>query len=218
VTVAANASGQPRIDIVILTMTGYGTGTVSVVTGTGTAGATLDNRTGAPALPAGAFLLADILMPNAFAGPFVQNTHIRDRRPWAKGAFAVQVVASGAGLTSGGSFHGAAFGGGTMRVELSGAPIRVYEICTFTPNTASAIITSGPTIGGVYMFAGRGMHNPIAGGAVQYVDIAHNFAPGAQSAKVDIFSTISVGTMSFGQSVLVLEEINKVPGTFNSGA
>jgi hypothetical protein len=86
VTIAANASGNPRIDQVVLTLTGWNTGTVSVVQGTATGGATLDNRTGAAALPAGAIRLADILMPTGFAGPFVQNTHIRDRRPWMRGA------------------------------------------------------------------------------------------------------------------------------------
>lgn len=86
VTIAANASGNPRIDQIILTLTDFGVGTVSVLQGTASVGATLDNRTGAAALPAGAIRLADILMPNGFAGPFVQATHIRDRRPWARGA------------------------------------------------------------------------------------------------------------------------------------
>lgn len=86
-TVAANASGNPRIDQIILTLSDFGTGTVSVLQGTATALADLTNRNGAAALPAGAIRLADILMSNAFAGPFVQNTHIRDRRGWASGAY-----------------------------------------------------------------------------------------------------------------------------------
>lgn len=87
VTIGANASGNPRIDQIILTLSGWNVGTVSVLPGTASGGATLDNRTGAAALPSNAIRLADILMPNGFAGPFVQNTHIRDRRPWARGAF-----------------------------------------------------------------------------------------------------------------------------------
>jgi hypothetical protein len=83
VTVTANSSGNPRIDQVILTMTGYGTGTVSVLPGTATAGATLDNRTGAAALPSDAIRIADILMANGFAGPFVDHTSIRNRLAWA---------------------------------------------------------------------------------------------------------------------------------------
>lgn len=86
VTVGAANGANPRIDQIIATMSDYATGTVSVLAGTATAGATLANRTGAAALPNNAIRLADILVPAAFAGPFVQATHIRDRRPWARGA------------------------------------------------------------------------------------------------------------------------------------
>jgi hypothetical protein len=88
VSVSPNASGQPRIDTVVLTLTGIGSATVSVVAGTGTAAATLDNRNGAPALPPDAIRLADILVPNGFAGPFVNATHIRDMRPFTGRPFA----------------------------------------------------------------------------------------------------------------------------------
>lgn len=87
VTIAANASGNPRIDRIVATLTGYDTATVSVVQGTPTVGATLDNFNGIAAMPSGAVQLANILVPNGFGGPFVQTTHIRDRRPWARGAF-----------------------------------------------------------------------------------------------------------------------------------
>lgn len=83
VNIAANASGNPRLDQVILTLTGHNTGTVSVLQGTPNAGATLDTRSGAANLPDNAIRLADILMPNGFAGPFVDGTHIRDRRFYA---------------------------------------------------------------------------------------------------------------------------------------
>jgi hypothetical protein len=85
VTIAANASGNPRLDQIILTLTGYRTGTVSILQGTATAGATIDNRTGAAALPSGAMRLADVLVTNGFAGPFVADVSLRDRRPWARG-------------------------------------------------------------------------------------------------------------------------------------
>jgi hypothetical protein len=105
VVVAANASGSPRIDQVILTLTSWYTGTVSVLQGTATGGATLDNRSGAAALPASSIRLADILMPNGFGGPFVQNTHIRDRRQWSRG-HAVQMRGDNGGdeTTASGSF------------------------------------------------------------------------------------------------------------------
>jgi hypothetical protein len=54
-----------------------------VVTGTATGGATLDNRTGAAALPASAILLATCWSATDTA---ISNSEIRDRRPWARGA------------------------------------------------------------------------------------------------------------------------------------
>jgi hypothetical protein len=43
---------------------------------------TLDNRAGAATLPASSILLADVLVPDSFSGPFVMGTHIRDRRSY----------------------------------------------------------------------------------------------------------------------------------------
>lgn len=123
VTIGANASGNPRIDQVILTLTGYATGTVSVLAGTASVGATLANRTGAAALPASAIRLADVLVTNGFAGPFVADTSLRDRRPWARGFYnalqgdgAADVSVVGAAVSMGQTVR---------RVELSGAPVRV---------------------------------------------------------------------------------------------
>jgi hypothetical protein len=85
VDVAANASGNPRLDIVVLEVldlqhvgTGSSVQQIRVITGTPTAAATLDNRNGAPALPATCILLADILVPNAAAS--IGTADIRDRR------------------------------------------------------------------------------------------------------------------------------------------
>lgn len=140
VTVSANASGNPRIDQVILTMTGHSTGTVSLLQGTATGGATLDNRTGAAALPNDAVRVADILMPNGFAGPFVQTTHIRDRRPWARGTNWRSVVESGSignGSLTNNTWHSLAPSGTPMgaRLEFSGVPV----IATFMFNDVALI-------------------------------------------------------------------------------
>jgi hypothetical protein len=94
VTATAAHATLPRIDQVVLRVRdtvpapaaagdAENTGQIEIVTGTATAGATLDNRTGAAALPASSLLLADLLVPAAFTGPFVAGTHIRDRRPAA---------------------------------------------------------------------------------------------------------------------------------------
>lgn len=107
VSAPANASGFPRIDRVLLTLTGYGSGgaTVSVLPGTPTAGATIGNLAGAAALPSGTLQIANVLTPAGFAGPYVQNTHIRDRRSWARGFFRAVNINAGADL----NFTSAAF-------------------------------------------------------------------------------------------------------------
>jgi hypothetical protein len=95
--VGANASGNPRIDSVILEVLdtlhdGYNTAQARVVAGTASAGATLDNRTGAAALPANAILLADILVANGAASILTAN--IRDRRPFAMQGVIPPVIAA----------------------------------------------------------------------------------------------------------------------------
>lgn len=104
--IAAADAVNPRIDSIFLAVEdaqGAGTNnlaTVRVVTGTPTGGATLDNRTGAGATPAGmgSILLADVLVPALSAT--VVTANIRDRRPvgvsgtvpWA-GALGTQIDA-----------------------------------------------------------------------------------------------------------------------------
>lgn len=98
VTVSNNAAANPRLDIVVLEVVdlehiGGGTATaqVRVIAGTATAGATLDNRNGAPSLPASALHLADILVP-ATESTSIDTADIRDRRafnlPGVAGMFA----------------------------------------------------------------------------------------------------------------------------------
>lgn len=92
VTLPANASGNPRIDAVILQVDDADVSgannrwRATYQQGTATVGATLTNLTGAPgqsggpALQATAMVLAYVLVPNGFAGPFVDATHILDWR------------------------------------------------------------------------------------------------------------------------------------------
>lgn len=84
--IAAADPTNPRIDQIYLCVEDQqhaganNQATARVVTGTATGGATLDNRTGVGAAPAGmsSILLADILMPAAAAN--VPTANIRDRR------------------------------------------------------------------------------------------------------------------------------------------
>lgn len=82
---------NPRIDQVVLEarddearLDGITRARVYVLSGTPTAGATLDNRNGAAALPASTARLADVLIPAGAASIAAGN--IRDRRAWARGA------------------------------------------------------------------------------------------------------------------------------------
>lgn len=84
---ATTADGtNPRIDQVIATvndaqLSGSDNDWVlSVLAGTPTVGATLSNLNGAAALPDRSIRLAYVLVPAAFAGPFVNATHILDAR------------------------------------------------------------------------------------------------------------------------------------------
>lgn len=88
-TTAANAT-HPRIDAIVLQVNdadadGGGATSWEIVceAGTATSGATLSNLTGAPTIPDSALLLAYVLVPATFAGPFVNATHILDRRMFA---------------------------------------------------------------------------------------------------------------------------------------
>jgi hypothetical protein len=91
-TVTAAHATLPRIDTVVLEVLdanhdggGSNLARTRIIAGTATSGATLDNRTGAVALPSSATLLADVLVPAAAASILAGN--IRDRRKQAMGAF-----------------------------------------------------------------------------------------------------------------------------------
>lgn len=128
VTVTASNGTNPRIDQIILrwndTSIPTGSGnvpTLEVLTGTATSGATLDNRTGAAALPNDCLRLADLLIPTSSTS--VTTANIRDRRPWARGAY----CESNGGVITAGPFYGGTgtgtLAGLTQRVEFSGAPV-----------------------------------------------------------------------------------------------
>ena len=81
VTVPASDPTNPRIDAVVAeapASVDSTTPSFRVITGTATVGATLDNRTGAAALPAAALHLADVLVPAGATSIIAGN--IRDRR------------------------------------------------------------------------------------------------------------------------------------------
>jgi hypothetical protein len=126
---AANAT-NPRIDQIVLRIydathdgSGQRKGRFEVLTGTPTAGATLDNRSGAAALPSSALRLADVLIPAASAS--VSAGNIRDRRQWARGAFWRGIRSAGGNLSKAdASLAEIDATNLKARIECSGVPLR----------------------------------------------------------------------------------------------
>lgn len=130
VTIGAAHASLPRLDQVVARVYDASVAgvsdvpTIEVVTGTAASGATLDNRTGAAALPNGAVRLADVLV--AAADSSITNAEIRDRRPWARGAHAFSNQVAGADYsTSSASFVEMDAVNLSRRIECSGAPLVV---------------------------------------------------------------------------------------------
>jgi hypothetical protein len=143
---AGNAT-NPRVDQVIArwndTSIPTGAGnipTIEVLTGTATAGATLDNRLGATALPNDCVRLADVLMPVSASS--VTTANIRDRRPWARGA-AFTVVGNGAGnhTTVATTAASLAAGAYDIRLECSGATLDVDFTAIAAHNVAGGTVS-----------------------------------------------------------------------------
>lgn len=150
-TVAPADATNPRVDTAILAgndsnVVGISdTPQLSVVAGTPTAGATLDNRSGANSLAAyPSFLrVADVLVPAGSAS--VVNGNIRDRRPWARGAYWRTVrTSNGVGTDDYTTTSAVAVdidqANLRPRIECSGAPLRMIL------RTGGANLTAGNSV------------------------------------------------------------------------
>ena len=125
---AAHAT-NPRVDRVVLEIqdnvhdaSGQNRAQVRVIAGTASGGATLDNLTGAAAVPSNCLLLADVHVPAL--DTTIANSQIRDRRKWARGAYAT-AKGSNAGNNTTTSAVLAELSTYTKRIECSGAPLCV---------------------------------------------------------------------------------------------
>jgi len=146
--ITAADSTNPRVDQVILEIrdnthdaSGGNEARVRVVAGTATSGATLANRTGAAVTPGNAILLADVLVPANDTS--IANSQIRDRRPWARGAFVRVLRTENAGGTDDyttTSTTPVAVDSANLkvRVECSGRPVRVAMLGQFSNSGASS--------------------------------------------------------------------------------
>lgn len=129
-----------------------------VLQGTATAGATLDTRTGAAALPSSCIRIADVLIPAATSTASTAN--IRDRRPWARGAYnkIVRITNASAGADYTMASGTAAEIDATNlkpRIELSGtANVRVSLRGAYAHNTAGGTLILQPAIDGLAVEGG----------------------------------------------------------------
>lgn len=220
VTIAANSSGNPRIDQVVGTLTNYGIGTVSVLQGTPTAAADLTNRNGAVgALPPGSIRLADILMPNGFAGPFVQNTHIRDRRAWVYGAYYRVTSTVGDQAFTSASMTDLLVGTIDARLELSGGPVEVNLAAAAFHTTGGStsdvqLVDNGNVIGIInQLFPGTGQRRP-------FYRWAWTPAAGSHYLKFQVATSAATATIratTANPLVVTMQEFLR-PSSQNSGA
>lgn len=160
---AANGS-NPRIDQIIARVydldegdgSGARTWQLEVLPGTATAGATLDNRNGATALPNSAMRLADVLIPTSAASVLAAN--IRDRRPWARGYFDRSYQLTGADYSIASSTPAAIDTTNLQRrVECSGKPLRVVFIPDLVGGNANSVYAVvQPRIDGAVTGVGTG--------------------------------------------------------------
>lgn len=160
VTLPAADGTLPRIDQIVLQIndsTDLGSaGNVPALTyaaGIPTTGATLNNRSGAAALPANALLLADILIPAGATAVTADN--VRDRRAHARG-----FLGRARGTTSSPISNArspAAIPDMSIAGNFSGAPIIVEFTGQLTHDTAGGDILIEPSIDG----GGAALHNVV---------------------------------------------------------
>lgn len=231
--IAAADLTNPRLDQVILEVqdnvldaSGGNLARTRVLTGTPGSTVTLNSRAGAATLPGSALLLADVLVPaNATTVP---NSNIRDRRKWARGAFA-----SGAGSQSGADYTTTATSFTNVdstrlsfRIECSGAPLQLSFHGTGynTVNSANAVFSvgiDGTTVGG----ASDGITSAIATANVPFaidwvtIPIAGSHIVAAFFAAVSSTAGIvnKMTTIAGGAPVLRVREVIALNAQNNNG-
>lgn len=222
IAVGASDATNPRLDQLVLQWNdssipagvGGDTPTLRVVAGVPTAGATLDTRNGAAALPADAVRLADILVPAASTS--VVTANIRDRRPWARGLYQRQTVTTGDVSTTSTVYAAIS---PSLRVECSGAPLRITARVGLRHSVGSAFVLLIPHVDGVTVdgittaaFWQRIMAS-VASTTAKVVE-SHDSIPAAGSHLVELgMATVTAGTMTANASnasnptILTVEEL-----------
>lgn len=182
VTVTTAHATNPRVDSVYMTVAGV----VTYIAGTATAGATLDNARdgshGGPTIPASALHLADLLVPAT--DTTISNNQIRDRRKWARGAYAV-IISTGTFSTTSTTMTTIS-SSLTLRVECSGNPLRVTLDTTWGSGANDARAQFDVVQDGSAINRSKTSTNRITAGATHFhseweitpVAGSHTFTPG----------------------------------------
>lgn len=227
VNAPANASGQPRLDQLVLTVAdssiagGSDTPTLQVLQGTAQAGVTIDNRLGAAALPNNSVRLAEWVTPNAATQ--ITTAMIRDRRPWARGFFRRFQTNGLAAATNTSAATYVAVPGQTFRYESSGAPIRAMFKGSCGHDNSGARLRIAFFEDGAYpeaqQWQGLVAPSPAAsrGSVATYLQ---SWAPAAGShlLTLQFINYEGIGTANVqGDPLLTLEEIVR-PSVSNDGA
>jgi hypothetical protein len=193
----------PRVDQIILryndTTVPTGAGnipTLAILTGTATSTADLINRLGAAALPNDCMRLADVLVPALDTA--IDNTQIRDRRPWARGAYWTTSRTAGDYTTASTSAGFVDPVNLQPRIECSGVPIRMTVKGTLRNNTAAAQTDVMHAIDGI------AQGTRIAHGGTGYpagmnvpIGAAWTLTPAAGSHLIGLGWLVSAGTATF---------------------
>jgi hypothetical protein len=217
----ANAT-NPRIDTVVLHVrdnthdaSGSNDARVRILSGTATSGATLDNRTGAAALPSNAILLADVLVPAA--DTTISNAQIRDRRAWARGAYRriVRNANAAAGVDYTTVSTSAVLIDSTNlqpRIECSGNLLKLTLSGSLTNTGASGSIVLAPAIDGTTDTTKERQQDVTTASVNEVVAVTWNLVPAAGSHLIAPAWWAPSGTARFlARSThdveLVIEEI-----------
>ena len=202
---AAHAT-LPRIDQVVLELqdnthdsSGGNLARVRVIAGTATSGATLDNRTGAAALPSSCMRLADVLVGAAVTS--ITTANCRDRRQWARGAYFSANDTSGNATTGSTSF--ASVNAGT-RIECSGVPMRARIAGRTQHSAAGASMVLQPWVDGATAIASSGdvfLASPSAAFEEGWFSLTVDFTPSAGSRLLTWAFSTTAATMTLLRSV-----------------
>lgn len=207
VAVGTADASNPRVDRVVVSTAGV----VSLVAGTATSGATLDNLTGAASVPSDSLLLADVLVPAT--DTTISNSQIRDRRKWARGAYAITTY-TGTPTETTGVLTLVDPTNLQVRVECSGAPLRLTLKGYMTHATANAGAQIDWFVDGASANRLRSFTLVSSGFALEF-DIEANIVPSAGShligpawANGNVANTLSMlGGTSVRPIEFTVEEI-----------